>query len=529
MSWGDSVKGRLALLYSVGFVLVGVLLFTGLAIAAVTVTRTDFTTNSFNFNEDVSLAYNITVNNSVASLANGQVHNLTQVNITIPSSFVLLANATNSTFGDVSSATLSVSGSVLSWTNATFFINASIVGTNQTFGFNASALTPGIYNITVVATNFSNTYNSNLTVRVNDTTRPIVFKQNITRGGHTTMVDFSNYSGTIVLNVSVLDNSIINAVFFNVTNSTGTQVFIVNITNPAGNAWNGSFNTALLGDGLYNFTVFANDTFGNLSNRNSSERVSIYIDNTAPSPSMSCTPNPAESGDTVTCTCSGTDSLSGVNATTTTTPSTSSTGSYTQTCSVVDRAGNVATTSASLVINPIPGAGSSSGGGSGGSAVSWTKTVPQTLSELSASVPVEQNLGSRERVALKVGGQTHHVGVVSLTSSSAIVEVSSEPQRLTLNVGEEKMSDVDSNGFYDLAVKLVSIVSGKANVEIRAVNVRVEEPVAGEDVSEGVSEEPQGIAETISSVTSSSKTWIWIALIVVIAVAVAIVVMRRKR
>src|SRR3989344_2672374 len=79
----------------------------GLAFAAVTVTRTDFTTNAFNFNEDISIAYNITINNTVASLANGQVNNITQINITLPSGFVLLANSTNSTFGSGSFAAFS--------------------------------------------------------------------------------------------------------------------------------------------------------------------------------------------------------------------------------------------------------------------------------------------------------------------------------------------------------------------------------------------------------------------------------------
>ena len=344
-------------------VLFAIILFVGLALAGVVVTRVDFTTSAFNYNEDVSVAYNITVNNTVASLANGQVNNITQVNITLPTGFVHLTGTNSST----TNVSFSNTSTVLSWLNSSQgVLNASIVGEVQSFGFNATAATPGVWNITVVTTNWTNVYNSNITVRINDTTVPVVQANNIT------LVNRVNVSGVIILNVSVLDNALVNAVLFNITNSSGV-VTIVNSTNPTGNYWNSTINTASYADGVYNLTILANDTFGSVnhtayigSNLNNSAMISIVFDNTAPVPSMSCTPNPAQLGDTVTCTCTGTDALSGVNTTYTSYPSTSSTGSYTQNCNIVDRAGNTASTSIQLVIEGSSGGGGSSGGSNSG-------------------------------------------------------------------------------------------------------------------------------------------------------------------
>src|SRR3989344_7643388 len=117
-------------------VLFAIILFVGLALAGVVVTRVDFTTSAFNYNEDVSVAYNITVNNTVASLANGQVNNITQVNITLPTGFVHLTGTNSST----TNVSFSNTSTVLSWLNSSQgVLNASIVGEVQSFGFNATA------------------------------------------------------------------------------------------------------------------------------------------------------------------------------------------------------------------------------------------------------------------------------------------------------------------------------------------------------------------------------------------------------
>ena len=490
----------------------------GLAFAAVTVTRTDFTTNAFNFNEDISIAYNITINNTVASLANGQVNNITQINITLPSGFVLLANSTNSTFGSGSFAAFSIFGSVLSWLNSSEgVINASIVGTNQTFGFNATALTPGVYNITVVATNWTVRYNSNLTVRINDTTVPVVSVANIT------LPERSNVSGIIILNVSVVDNGLINTVLFNITNTSG-GVTIVNSTNPTSIYWNSTIDTRNYADGVYNLTILANDTFGSVnhttyigSNLNNSARVQLVFDNTAPTGSVSCTPTSVGTGETVTCSCSGSDALSGVNSTSiTANPSTSQTGTFTSVCTVIDRAGNIGSPSGQYTVNG--GGTSSAGSGSGSGTTTWT-THNYANQELSDRGAVSKEMGASNRISVKISGETHHVGVVSLSATSAEIEVSSTPQKVTMSAGETKKFDVTNDNIYDMKVTLVSISNNRVNLNVEYLQEAIPADVIAPPVAtDGTADTGAGTVQS----ESGSSTWIWVTVVVIILVVLIV-------
>lgn len=490
----------------------------GLTIAGVTVTRTDFTTNAFSFNEDVSVAYNITVNNTVVDLANGQVNNITQVNITIPSVFVLLHNSTNSTFGSVSNSNFSILGSVLSWTNITFFINASIVGTNQTFGFNATALTPGIYNLTVVATNFTTRYNSNITVQINDTTVPDVYATNLT------IPNFLNFSGILVLNISASDVVGISSVRFNITNGSGA-VTVVNTTNPTGPYWNGTINTASYADGVYNITMVVNDTatYGSV-NTNRSVNITAIFDNTAPTGSVSCTPSTVSTSETVTCTCSGSDALSGVNSTSVTAnPSTTQTGTFTVACTVTDRAGNTGSPTAQYTVN---GGGTGSAGGGSGSTTTWT-THNYANQELSQREAISKEMGANNRISVKIKGETHHVGVVSLSAASAEIEVSSTPQKVVMNVGETKKFDVTDDSVYDMKVTLVSIANSRVNLKVEYLQEAIPAGTVPPVASDGTAAADTGAGDVQAK--SRGLTWVWVTVIVVVLVVLIVLwTMKRK-
>ncbi|MBI2629274.1 PGF-pre-PGF domain-containing protein [Candidatus Pacearchaeota archaeon] len=92
-----------------------------------------------------------------------------------------------------------------------------------------------------------------------------------------------NVSGNFTINVSIVDSTLlVQAVYFNITNITGTQVYIANATNPSGNFWNATLNThALGGEGVYNVTIYANDTVNNLNNSRALAN-GIRIDGTRP-------------------------------------------------------------------------------------------------------------------------------------------------------------------------------------------------------------------------------------------------------
>jgi hypothetical protein len=169
--------------------------------------------------ESVNFSINITVNNSAVNAAIDS--NITQVNITLPSTFSFLngTNFTNvtvtgagtiTTFINQSSSQVTLppwAGTVLSW-NGTLNPGAGAKslltnGTLGNFGFMFNVSTPGNYNITVTTMNLSGFINTtNISIIVNDTTVP----NNITFQGATPLNGSFIAAGTIFINVSVYDN-----------------------------------------------------------------------------------------------------------------------------------------------------------------------------------------------------------------------------------------------------------------------------------------------------------------------------------
>ncbi|MBI2452452.1 hypothetical protein HYV50_05260, partial [Candidatus Pacearchaeota archaeon] len=224
------------------------------------------TPTSQNVVEDVSTLYNITVNNSDA----GQNANITQVNITLPSSFTFVANSNGTDTGQHSFTNTST---VLSWTNLTYFVvNGSAL---NRFWFNATAATPGNYNITVTTLNATGAFNSNVSVSVNDTTAP----DSMTFGTGAES-DGANLSrNNIVVNVSATDNAGVNTIRFYLYNSTS----LYNNTNISVSGASASYliNFTGLADGLYTFNATANDTSGNQNLTGTGSRT-VRVDTTFP-------------------------------------------------------------------------------------------------------------------------------------------------------------------------------------------------------------------------------------------------------
>ena len=153
---GMGVKGLLFV--SVVFLI----LLTSFIIASHVVTTSTGTT-SYSVNEDIDSIYNISISNTDL----GQTANITQVNITIPSSFSfgVNSNGTNAT-----NVLFTNTSTILSWTNSTnFVINGS---EEKLFWFNVTASTPGSYNLTVTTVNSTGNSVSNISVTINDTTVP---------------------------------------------------------------------------------------------------------------------------------------------------------------------------------------------------------------------------------------------------------------------------------------------------------------------------------------------------------------------
>jgi len=187
--------------------------------------------------EDVTHLYNITVNNTDTTA------NITIVNITLPSSFWFL-NESNGT--GQPDPTFTNSTYNLMWTNETGFI---INFTLHSFWFNATATTPGVFNISVGTYNNTAWQYSNISVVVNDTTAPTVTLQEPVNATSSTKSDYNfTFNVTDVLTVS--DCYLIFG-----------DVIWANFTSPSKTVVNGLYNESL--DGGF-WSVNCTDNSGNI-------------------------------------------------------------------------------------------------------------------------------------------------------------------------------------------------------------------------------------------------------------------------
>ncbi len=233
-------------------------------------------------------------------------------------------------------------------------------------------------------------------------------------------------SESLVLNATVNDSlSSVQAVYFNLTNSTGQQAF-TNATE-IGKNYNVTLNTSSYKDGSYVFTVYANDSLGNL---NKTENITINIDSTVPSitltkkdsgkHSLSITISVSDTtGVNGLCTTDRSTTVTGRSTTTQTTNesglSCGSTYDYTVTCT--DYVGNSNAATSSFTTS------SCSGGGGGGTTSSyWGMTYAPNKEQVSEGY--EKTMREKQRVRVSVNNREHYVGVLAVSENTATINVS---------------------------------------------------------------------------------------------------------
>ena len=488
--------------------------------------------DSIEVNEDISYGYNFTLNSTV--------ENVSTVLFILPINFTFTTdtNGTSSLNPIIFTNITNGTNTILNWTNST----AGIVG-NKTLvytWFNATNNIPGSYNFTILMYNMTTAgYNANYTINitVNDTTAPNVVINN---------VNWGNFSGRINFNATVTDISTINYVYINVTNITNDKITQVELSLISGtNDYNYSLDTttALTPDGFYNITVLANDTNNNLNN---TEYITAYVDNTNPVVHLI---SPAAGNSVSTTTTSAfnftfnvtdvgglsncilyfdgalTNKITAVNETGATMGMYNSSiqiGSHTWAVNCTDSAGNIGNSSIRTLTvtngsttTTSPGGGGSVGGGSG---TNWKNTYilnDEDQTQFESANGFSRELNNKYRVRINIEGDNHYVGVTKITETSATFEVASDPQTLTLSLGEAKMFDVTDDGYYDLLITLNSIEELKANVTVKKVHEQIE-IIEDESLGENEDGVDSGLIED-----EKSLPWMWIGIVVAVIIILA--------
>lgn len=121
--------------------------------------------------------------------------------------------------------------------------------------------------------------------------------------------------------------------------------------------------------------------------------------------------------------------------------------------------------------DPDPDSDEEGGGGTGGTTASfWNFTFPDSDKELKIKGKVTRLLDRAERVRIKVNGTLHYVGLISLTTSKATINVSSTPQQAVFDIGEVIDFSVDNDTIDDVRVTLKDIENDQAEVTIEYIS-----------------------------------------------------------
>ncbi len=403
-----------------------------------------------------------------------------------------------------------------------------ISNTNNTFQCNATS-NNALSNVTFYMWNSSSLENSS-NKSITGTSNSTIFYFNFTHEDNykwnCLFANSQNFQGMALQNYSItyditkpnlsilspINNSYYNAGRFNITlNENGTCIYSLNrglfnysMTSSDNRTFN-STNSSLVQNGMYNVTYYCNDSAGNL---NSSTYLNFSVDLTTPNVSSVSPVNgysETASSTTISFSYNFTDNLNisscslilnnAVDQTNTSVTNQSvnhlfsksiNAGSYTWNINCQDEAGNIGNSTNRTITISAPssgggggssgGGGGSGGGGSGGggggvgisnlAGKTYSVDVEQTSSGYSQEVKKNDKI---EFSLFDANSERHTVSVDEILNDSVKITVRSDPISLVLGIGQSAKLNLTSSEFYDLFIKLESIISGKAKLTIQSI------------------------------------------------------------
>jgi len=481
----------------------------------------DLALNVASIDEDNEIFFNLSVNNTDA----GQLANITQVNITLPSNFTFVSGTNGS---DVLVYSFLNTSNVLSWTNTSeYLINGSEV---KNFWFNASSATPGNYNFTITSVNGTDIIIQNLSIQVNDSFIPFIYVS-------PSDADNSNISRNyIVVNVSADNDAEVDKIEIRLYNSSGT----INNTNVSSsfnsNSANYFVNFTGLGQGVYYFNASVNNSLYTNYTLTRTVRIDTakpIIDDVESDPSSNSVRITWDTNELANSSINLGDSTSlGDDSNSSATMKTSHSlkifgldpsDVYYFNVTSCDFASNCNTTGPyNFTTDAASSSSSSSSSSSGGGSLIITV---KTLNESEFKSGYTQGLIPNQRIKFDVNNSNHYATLVKLTIDTATISISSNPQQADFKKGDSKKFDVNNDSYYDVEVKLNEIRNGLANVTIIGIN----ELIAGNVVvnlnttsNKSANDDKQ--TEKGFEFFEGVSDWVWIAVIVLVVIVMITIV-----
>jgi hypothetical protein len=109
-------------------------------------------------------------------------------------------------------------------------------------------------------------------------------------------------------------------------------------------------------------------------------------------------------------------------------------------------------------------------GGSSGSGGLAPAGIVYTAN-LDTAATATQIMKVNDATSLTISSEKHSITLLSLIDTSAVVEISSIPQRVTLNLGIAKQVDLNGDGTNDIELLLNSVSNGLANITFNKIGI----------------------------------------------------------
>ena len=145
----------------------------------------------------------------------------------------------------------------------------------------------------------------------------------------------------------------------------------------------------------------------------------------------------------------------------------------------------------------------SPGGGGGSSGAGVSTGLTYGLTDVQFAMGYSKEISLNDRFRISVDGELHHVQFVEVTATTATINISSETQQATLEIGEVQNFDVNGDDNYDLSVELnsINITSSKADFTIMVASGEVVDESDETEEGEGVVEKDiEGVGKIIEKI-----------------------------
>ena len=175
------------------------------------------------------------------------------------------------------------------------------------------------------------------------------------------------------------------------------------------------------------------------------------------------------------------------------------------------------------------GTTSSSSGGGGGGAGGKTYIITETQFKEGYT----QILAKGDKIKINISGETHSVMIDQITETNVRINISSVIQQATFAIGDLRRFDVTDDGYYDMNVKLNSIINKtKADITIKSIYEQITpetkaEEEKKEEAAKGEAGEEVSGGEKI--VEKKSLAWLWILIGIVVVVIIIVVIYSSRR